>query len=61
VIATRRLSYILYLPDPAQDWKPEWGGALELYPTVSRGVPADVPNVVIPPSTLPARLAHATR
>lgn len=49
VISTRRLSYILYLPDPSQEWRPEWGGALELYPTVSRGVPADTPSVVIPP------------
>ncbi|PWN46055.1 hypothetical protein IE81DRAFT_284553 [Ceraceosorus guamensis] len=49
VIGTRRLSYILYLPDPSEDWKPEYGGALELYPTVSRGVPVNVPSVVIPP------------
>ncbi|QRW01758.1 prolyl 3,4-dihydroxylase ofd1 [Ceratobasidium sp. AG-Ba] len=33
VIGTRRVSYILYMPLPLdQPWKPEWGGALELYP-----------------------------
>jgi Rps23 Pro-64 3,4-dihydroxylase Tpa1-like proline 4-hydroxylase len=33
VIGTRRVSYILYLTDPDKPWKPEWGGALRLYPT----------------------------
>jgi Rps23 Pro-64 3,4-dihydroxylase Tpa1-like proline 4-hydroxylase len=33
VIGSRRLSYILYLTDPDIPWKPEWGGALRLYPT----------------------------
>lgn len=33
VIGTRRVSYILYLNDPDVPWKPEWGGALRLYPT----------------------------
>jgi Rps23 Pro-64 3,4-dihydroxylase Tpa1-like proline 4-hydroxylase len=33
VIGSRRLSYILYLTDPEHPWKPEWGGALRLYPT----------------------------
>lgn len=33
VIGSRRVSYILYLPDPDHPWKPEWGGALRLYPT----------------------------
>jgi hypothetical protein len=33
VIGTRRISYILYLTDPDTPWKPEWGGALRLYPT----------------------------
>ncbi|KAN0061740.1 putative component of NuA3 histone acetyltransferase complex [Thecaphora frezii] len=49
VISTRRVSYILYLPDPAQPWQPEWGGALELYPVKSKGTPDDVPTKVIPP------------
>lgn len=33
VIGSRRVSYILYLTDPDQPWKKEWGGALRLYPT----------------------------
>ena len=34
VIGTRRVSYILYMPVPhTSQWKEEWGGALELYPT----------------------------
>ncbi|KFZ18974.1 hypothetical protein V501_00876 [Pseudogymnoascus sp. VKM F-4519 (FW-2642)] len=33
VIGSRRISYILYLPDPDIPWKEEWGGALRLYPT----------------------------
>ncbi|OXV07853.1 hypothetical protein Egran_04382 [Elaphomyces granulatus] len=33
VIGSRRLSYILYLTDPDYPWRPEWGGALRLYPT----------------------------
>jgi Rps23 Pro-64 3,4-dihydroxylase Tpa1-like proline 4-hydroxylase len=32
VIGSRRVSYILYLTDPDTPWKPEWGGALRLYP-----------------------------
>ena len=33
VIGSRRVSYILYLTDPDEPWKEEWGGALRLYPT----------------------------
>ncbi|KAE8258575.1 hypothetical protein A4X13_0g1601 [Tilletia indica] len=49
VISTRRVSYILYLPDPEQPWQPEWGGALELYPVVKEGEPANIPSKTIPP------------
>ncbi|KAI3480742.1 hypothetical protein L1887_57008 [Cichorium endivia] len=49
VISTRRVSYILYLPDPDQPWQPEWGGALELYPVKTKGTPDDVPSKIIPP------------
>lgn len=31
VIGTRRVSYILYLTDPDEPWREEWGGALRLY------------------------------
>ena len=34
VIGTRRVSYILYLTNPDEPWKDEWGGALRLYPTL---------------------------
>ncbi|QRV72709.1 prolyl 3,4-dihydroxylase ofd1 [Ceratobasidium sp. AG-Ba] len=55
VIGTRRVSYILYMPLPLdQPWKPEWGGALELYPitTLADGSlePECKPVKVIPPS-----------
>jgi Rps23 Pro-64 3,4-dihydroxylase Tpa1-like proline 4-hydroxylase len=47
VIGTRRVSYILYLPDP-QEWDPKYGGSLELYPCVSKGTPDVVPTKTIP-------------
>ena len=34
VIGSRRLSYILYLTDPKNPWREEWGGALRLYAPV---------------------------
>ncbi|KAK3069687.1 putative component of NuA3 histone acetyltransferase complex [Teratosphaeriaceae sp. CCFEE 6253] len=36
VIGTRRVSYILYLTDPATPWQAHWGGALRLYATDER-------------------------
>ena len=50
VISTRRLSYILYLPDPSQPWEPRFGGALELYPVVSPHIPEAIPTKTIPPA-----------
>ncbi|KAF8709690.1 Oxoglutarate and iron-dependent oxygenase degradation C-term, partial [Rhizoctonia solani] len=55
VIGTRRVSYILYMPLPLEEpWKPEWGGALELYPvkTLPDGSPEPEckPTKVVPPS-----------
>src|ERR1700753_4317590 len=58
VIGSRRLSYILYLTDPDKPWKPEWGGALRLYPTEKMknkdGAEATVPSsefsLSIPPA-----------
>ncbi|RMD42447.1 hypothetical protein DV735_g2655, partial [Chaetothyriales sp. CBS 134920] len=58
VIGTRRVSYILYLTDPDQPWKAEWGGGLRLFPTETRqnaeGEEVKVPladhTVNIPPS-----------
>lgn len=50
VIGTRSVSYILYLPDPDEDWKPEYGGALELYPVKEKGIPENTPSLSHPPS-----------
>lgn len=36
VIGSRKVSYILYLTDPDKPWKPEWGGALRLFPVFDR-------------------------
>ncbi|KAI5306735.1 hypothetical protein KEM56_007395 [Ascosphaera pollenicola] len=36
VIGTRRISYILYLTHPDIPWKPEWGGALRMFPTSAK-------------------------
>ncbi|KAI7847350.1 Oxoglutarate and iron-dependent oxygenase degradation C-term-domain-containing protein [Circinella umbellata] len=49
VIGTRRVSYILYLTDPDEPWDPKYGGALELYPVIEKGTPANEPTVIIPP------------
>ena len=58
VIGSRRVSYILYLTDPDQDWRKEWGGALRLYPTQTHTaksgelnkVPSPDYSVSIPPA-----------
>jgi prolyl 3-hydroxylase /prolyl 3,4-dihydroxylase len=58
VIGSRRVSYILYLTDPDQPWKKEWGGGLRLYPTETTKnkqgenikVPLPEHTVNIPPS-----------
>jgi prolyl 3-hydroxylase /prolyl 3,4-dihydroxylase len=53
VIGSRRVSYILYLPLPHTEfWKPEYGGALEMYPvkqTPSGLEPEAIPSKIIPP------------
>lgn len=58
VIGSRRVSYILYLTDPDVPWKPEWGGALRLFPVQERegkdGKVAKTPEAdvskIIPPA-----------
>jgi len=52
VIGTRRVSYILYMPLPyGKPWKPEYGGALELYPVVKgTDEPQPTPAKSVPPS-----------
>lgn len=39
VIGSRRLSFILYLPEPGKKWKSSYGGALRLFPAVVPNVP----------------------
>lgn len=39
VIGSRRVSFILYLPDPDKKWKPHYGGALRLFPAIVPNVP----------------------
>ncbi|KAI5958581.1 NUA3 [Candida theae] len=39
VIGSRRVSFILYMPDPDKIWKPQYGGALRLFPSVVPNVP----------------------
>lgn len=50
VIGSRSVSYILYLPNPDEPWLPEYGGALELYPVKTKGIPVDEPSLILPPS-----------
>jgi Rps23 Pro-64 3,4-dihydroxylase Tpa1-like proline 4-hydroxylase len=39
VIGSRRVSFILYLPDPDKIWKKHYGGALRLFPALVPNVP----------------------
>lgn len=59
VIDTRCVSYIIYLTDPDAEWKPEFGGGLELFPLepssvkkngdLIQGLPANTPtNILLP-------------
>lgn len=50
VIGTRRVSYILYLTDPDEPWRDEWGGALRLYPTLEVKVEGEDGKVYKVPS-----------
>lgn len=40
VIGSRRVSFILYLPDPDKEWQELYGGALRLFPAIVPNVPA---------------------
>ncbi|KAI1158948.1 Oxoglutarate and iron-dependent oxygenase degradation C-term-domain-containing protein [Nemania serpens] len=49
VIGSRRVSYILYLTDPDIPWKPEWGGALRLFPVKAlEGKDGEVAHTPVP-------------
>lgn len=39
VIGSRRVSFILYMPDPKYTWKSHYGGGLRLFPAVVPNVP----------------------
>ncbi|CUM62719.1 uncharacterized protein PRCAT00000275001 [Priceomyces carsonii] len=39
VIGSRRVSFILYLPNPDKKWKSHYGGALRLFPAIVPNVP----------------------
>jgi Rps23 Pro-64 3,4-dihydroxylase Tpa1-like proline 4-hydroxylase len=49
VIGTRLVSYILYLPNPDEEWLPEFGGQLELYPVEIKGTPKNEPSKIVQP------------
>ncbi|KXS12350.1 hypothetical protein M427DRAFT_114212 [Gonapodya prolifera JEL478] len=49
VISTRKVSFILYMPDPEEPWQPEWGGKIELYPVKTKATPDDISTVAHPP------------
>ncbi|KAG0666967.1 hypothetical protein C6P45_000176 [Maudiozyma exigua] len=39
VIGSRRVSFILYLPEPDRKWKDHYGGGLRLFPSVANNIP----------------------
>ncbi|KAH3902781.1 related to PKHD-type hydroxylase TPA1 [Saccharomycodes ludwigii] len=43
VIGSRRVSFILYLPDPDKTWKEHYGGSLQLFDSVVPNVPCSDP------------------
>jgi Rps23 Pro-64 3,4-dihydroxylase Tpa1-like proline 4-hydroxylase len=49
VIGTRKVSYIIYLTSPDDEWTAQDGGALEIYPSVSEGTPDIVPLKTVLP------------
>ncbi|KEZ40006.1 Pkhd-type hydroxylase tpa1 [Scedosporium apiospermum] len=52
VIGSRKVSYILYLTDPDKPWKPEWGGALRLFPMKeTKGADGQVAKTTLPDVT----------
>jgi len=49
VIGTRKISFILYLTSPSEQWKEVDGGALELYPSDAQAEPEVIPsNQILP-------------
>lgn len=49
VIGSRRISFILYMPDPDKKWKSHYGGALQLFDSLVPNVPkSDINCKLIP-------------
>lgn len=49
VISSRRISFIIYLTPPDEEWLPEYGGAIRLFSTTKPGFPETYPCLTIPP------------
>lgn len=49
VIGSRRISFILYLPDPDRTWKPHYGGGLRLFDSIISNVPYSDPCATLVP------------
>ncbi|CAL9728975.1 prolyl 3,4-dihydroxylase Tpa1p [Monosporozyma unispora] len=49
VIGSRRISFIIYLPDPNRKWKDHYGGGLRLFPTVDYNIPHSDPVAKLVP------------
>lgn len=49
VIGSRRVSFILYLPDPNRKWKSHYGGGLRLYDSVDYNMPCSDPYAKLVP------------
>ncbi|CAM9017877.1 hypothetical protein WICANDRAFT_27794 [Wickerhamomyces anomalus NRRL Y-366-8] len=49
VIGSRRVSFILYLPEPDKIWKEHYGGALRLFPSIVPNVPKIDPSAKLVP------------
>lgn len=49
VIGSRRVSFILYMPNPDSHWKPHYGGALQLLDSLVPNVPkSDIHSKLVP-------------
>lgn len=49
VIGSRRVSFILYMPDPDTQWKPHYGGGLQLLDSIVPNVPqSDIHSTLTP-------------
>ncbi|CAB4254034.1 similar to Saccharomyces cerevisiae YER049W TPA1 Poly(rA)-binding protein involved in translation termination efficiency, mRNA poly(A) tail length and mRNA stability [Maudiozyma barnettii] len=49
VIGSRRVSFILYLPEPDRKWKEHYGGGLRLFPSVANNIPYTDPCAKLVP------------